>query len=118
MEVNDEEKFVGDEFERYYQQLLRHSQLKKMRGFLVGSVAELIIIDDTENLKQFGLSDNDQDLDYMRYSTSEYVFSHERQVPKRYSGIVLRIDSCAMHPGYTKLIRELDKNRTCSTARE
>ena len=44
----------------------------------------------------------------MGYSTKEYAFPLGRHVPERYGGKVLRIDSGATHPGYTKLIRDLD----------
>ena len=93
MEVNDEEKFVGEEFERFYKQLLRHSQFRERIVFQAGSAAELITLKDADTMRQLGLNEDDQDEDYMQYSKKEYAFPRERHVPESYSGVVLRIDS-------------------------
>ena len=107
MDVKNE-NVVGDEFDRFYQQLLRHSQLTERKIFLVGSMAELIIVEDSVIMIQFGLNKQEEDLDNMQYSINEYVFPRGRHVPESHSGEVLIIDSDAMHPEYTKLIRRLD----------
>ena len=76
--------------------------------YLWQEVLQLIMIYETDIIRQFGQNVQKQDIDVMEYTINKYAFPRGRHVPERYSGVVLRIDSTATHLGYTKLIRELD----------
>ena len=110
MEVTDEEKFTEEEFERFYHKILGHSEFRESIVFLAGSTADLITLEGTNTMRQLGLNRCEQDVDFMNYSINEYyVFSSGRHVPASYGGKIVRIDAGASHPGYTKLVCELDK---------
>ena len=47
-----------------------------------------------------------EDVDYMYYSIDRYAFPLTQRVPVEYNGVVLRIYTHGVHPGYARLIEE------------
>ena len=106
---------AADELKRFCQQLVFHGQFRSMRRFTAGSSAE--IVDCMSSMRECGLSTDAEDVDRMYYSIELYAFPLTQPVPVEYNGIVLRIHTDDLHPGYARLIPQsfatanADRNR-------
>ena len=102
--MTEQDAVAADELKRFCQQLVHAAQFKSVRRFIAGSYAELA--HSNVSMRTCGLKTDTQDIDLMYYSINLYAFPLNQRVLVEYNGVVIRVYTHGVHPGYASLIDE------------
>ena len=95
---------AAEELKNFSQQIIFLAQFTTIRRFQAGSSVE--IENNGGSVQEYGILTSVLDTDNVHYSIHEYAFPRGQRVPAEYSGVVYRIDTEGMHPGYARLFDE------------
>ena len=57
-------------------------------------------------MQKLSMKLDNEDIDYMHYTIDRYAFPLTQRVPVEYNGLVFRVYTHGVHPGYARLINE------------